>query len=71
MKIPLFQLFDDLPFFVDAAEGHDRVRYEIMDVPITLPSQKPPSDKPNPKQGVGKSLLPVLFMRMQTKGALG
>ncbi|KAL6321721.1 hypothetical protein AAG906_031233 [Vitis piasezkii] len=37
----------------DAPEGHVRVRYEVMEVPITLPSQKPPADKPNPKQGVG------------------
>ncbi|KAL6311450.1 hypothetical protein AAG906_005370 [Vitis piasezkii] len=38
----------------DAPEGHVRVRYEVMEVPITLPSQKPPADKPNPKQGVDK-----------------
>ncbi|KAK0596388.1 hypothetical protein LWI29_015257 [Acer saccharum] len=37
----------------DAPDGHFRVRYEVMEVPITLPSQKPPADKPNPKQGIG------------------
>ncbi|XP_059461014.1 uncharacterized protein LOC132190135 isoform X1 [Corylus avellana] len=30
-----------------------RVRYEVMELPITLPFQKPPADKPNPKQGIG------------------
>ncbi|EPS70438.1 hypothetical protein M569_04319 [Genlisea aurea] len=34
-------------------EGFVQVRYDIMEVPITVPSQKPPSDKPNPKQGIG------------------
>ncbi|KAI3924033.1 hypothetical protein MKW92_004256 [Papaver armeniacum] len=29
------------------------VRYKIMELPISLPSLKPPVDKPNPKQGVG------------------
>lgn len=29
------------------------VRYDVMEVPITLPYQKPLADKPNPKQGVG------------------
>ncbi|GAB4825899.1 hypothetical protein Ancab_008766 [Ancistrocladus abbreviatus] len=33
-------------------EGQSRVRYDIMEVPITLPFQKPPVDKPNPKQGL-------------------
>ncbi|XP_010275400.1 PREDICTED: WD repeat-containing protein WRAP73 isoform X2 [Nelumbo nucifera] len=37
----------------NAPEGHYRVRYKVMDLPITLPSQKPPVDKPNPKQGIG------------------
>ncbi|KAK4839388.1 hypothetical protein QYF36_021579 [Acer negundo] len=37
----------------DAPDGHFRVRYEVMEVPITLPSQKPPAEKPNPKQGIG------------------
>ncbi|KAK2994685.1 hypothetical protein RJ640_026164 [Escallonia rubra] len=37
----------------DAPEGHIQVRYDIMEVPITLPFQKPPPDKPNPKQGIG------------------
>ncbi|KAG8638522.1 WD repeat-containing protein WRAP73 [Manihot esculenta] len=36
----------------DVAEGH-RVRYEVTEVPITLPFQKPLADKPNPKQGIG------------------
>ncbi|XP_031392137.1 WD repeat-containing protein WRAP73 isoform X3 [Punica granatum] len=37
----------------DASEGHFRVRYEVTEAPITLPFQKPPADKPNPKQGIG------------------
>ncbi|GAV79487.1 WD40 domain-containing protein [Cephalotus follicularis] len=37
----------------DNSEGHFRVRYEVMEVPFTLPFQKPPADKPNPKQGIG------------------
>ncbi|KAL5973176.1 hypothetical protein ACLOJK_037203, partial [Asimina triloba] len=37
----------------NAQEGHDRVRYKVMDFPISLPYQKPPPDKPNPKQGIG------------------
>ena len=62
MKIPRLSIvLFDLSFFVDATEGHVRVRYEVMDVPITLPSQKPPADKPNPKQGVGKPLLSKLL----------
>ncbi|KAL8224046.1 hypothetical protein R6Q57_019521 [Mikania cordata] len=34
------------PPFVD-------VRYDVMELPITLPFQKPPAEKPNPKQGIG------------------
>ncbi|KAF6176735.1 hypothetical protein GIB67_031546 [Kingdonia uniflora] len=34
-------------------EGHSRVRYKVMELPISLPFQKPPADKPNPKQGIG------------------
>lgn len=37
----------------DTPEGHFRVRYDVMGAPITLPFQKPPVDKPNPKQGIG------------------
>ncbi|KAI6696156.1 hypothetical protein NL676_016275 [Syzygium grande] len=37
----------------DAPEVHYRVRYDVTEVPITLPCQKPPADKPNPKQGIG------------------
>lgn len=37
----------------NAPEGPLRVRYEVAAVPITLPFQKPPPDKPNPKQGIG------------------
>ncbi|XP_022159755.1 WD repeat-containing protein WRAP73 isoform X3 [Momordica charantia] len=40
----------------DSTEGHFRVRYDVTEVPVTLPSQKPPADKPNPKQGVGLML---------------
>ncbi|XXG77916.1 hypothetical protein AAC387_Pa08g1969 [Persea americana] len=34
-------------------EGHSSARYKVMELPISLPYQKPPPDKPNPKQGVG------------------
>ncbi|KAJ6705306.1 WD REPEAT PROTEIN 8-RELATED [Salix purpurea] len=37
----------------DVSEGHFRVMYEVTEVPISLPFQKPPADKPNPKQGIG------------------
>ncbi|KAJ6804461.1 WD repeat-containing protein WRAP73 [Iris pallida] len=37
----------------NATDGNSRVKYKVMDVPISLPSQKPTIDKPNPKQGVG------------------
>ncbi|KAK4786807.1 hypothetical protein SAY86_010640 [Trapa natans] len=37
----------------NTAEGCFRVRYEVIEVPIALPFQKPPADKPNPKQGIG------------------
>lgn len=41
----------------DASEGYISVRYEVMDLPVALPFQKPLVDKPNPKQGVGKLFL--------------
>ncbi|XP_020222888.1 WD repeat-containing protein WRAP73 [Cajanus cajan] len=37
----------------DSPEEPFRVRYEVMEVPINLPFQKPPAEKPNPKQGIG------------------
>ncbi|XP_075502434.1 uncharacterized protein LOC142540286 [Primulina tabacum] len=37
----------------NAHETLIHVRYDVMELPITLPSQKPPVDKPNPKQGIG------------------
>lgn len=37
----------------DAPEKRIQVRYDIMELPITIPCQKPPADKPNPKQGIG------------------
>ncbi|KAL0321688.1 UNVERIFIED_CONTAM: WD repeat-containing protein WRAP73 [Sesamum calycinum] len=36
-----------------AAEAYIQFRYDVMEVPITLPSQKPAAEKPNPKQGIG------------------
>ncbi|XP_024393514.1 uncharacterized protein [Physcomitrium patens] len=30
-----------------------RVFYKVVEVPVTIPSYKPPVDKPNPKQGIG------------------
>ncbi|PKA61140.1 hypothetical protein AXF42_Ash006036 [Apostasia shenzhenica] len=52
-------LSDDFPhnlqgnYSEDCAEGYSRVKYELMDFPISLPYQKPAIDKPNPKQGTG------------------
>lgn len=40
----------------NAAETCIQVRYDVLEVPVTLPSQKPPADKPNPKQGIGLML---------------
>ncbi|KAJ7547562.1 hypothetical protein O6H91_08G092100 [Diphasiastrum complanatum] len=34
-------------------ESHIRVRYKVVDFPMIVPFQKPPPDKPNPKQGIG------------------
>lgn len=45
-------------YFQDSTEGHFRVRYDVTEVPITLPFQKPLADKPNPKQGIGKPSVP-------------
>lgn len=62
-------LFDLIPFSFPSVifvsfqvdEGHIRVRYEVTEMPINLPFQKPPVDKPNPKQGIGKPLLPLVL----------
>lgn len=40
-------------FCDNAADVISGVKYKIMDIPVSLPSQKTPVDKPNPKQGVG------------------
>ncbi|CAL1405574.1 unnamed protein product [Linum trigynum] len=37
----------------DATEEPYGVRYEIMEVPVALPFQKPQDAKSNPKQGIG------------------
>ena len=39
-----------------AAAGDPKSRYIIQQLPIKLPNQKPPLDKPNPKLGVGELL---------------
>jgi hypothetical protein len=43
-----------------------RVFYKVVEAPVTIPSQKPPVDKPNPKQGIGRHLialaLSILFV---------
>lgn len=46
-------LSDDHANSADPSEGHNQVRYDVMELPISLPYQKPPADKPNPKQGIG------------------
>ncbi|CAI9091979.1 OLC1v1027103C2 [Oldenlandia corymbosa var. corymbosa] len=38
----------------DVPETRIQVRYDVVELPVTLPCQKPPPDKPNPKQGIGK-----------------
>lgn len=43
------------PFSDDAPEKRIQVRYDVMELPITIPGQKPTPDKPNPKQGIGKA----------------
>ena len=34
--------------------GEPKSRYVIQQLPVQLPNQKPPLDKPNPKLGVGE-----------------
>ena len=74
----MFNSVFNFPYFLLSENGTEgggsRVKYALMDVPITLPSMKPATDKPNPKQGIGEFLMPfatpadacckVLFMRM-------
>jgi hypothetical protein len=52
MNVPLFLLSEN-----GTEGGGSRVKYAVMDVPITLPSMKPATDKPNPKQGIGELFL--------------
>jgi hypothetical protein len=42
-----------LSFADSPSDNRRRVRYNVADLPVTVPSQKPPPDKPNPKQGIG------------------
>lgn len=37
----------------NVADGNSGIKYKVMDIPISLPFQKPTVDKPNPKQGIG------------------
>lgn len=37
-----------------APPGEPKSRYVIQQLPVKLPNQKPPLDKPNPKLGVGE-----------------
>lgn len=53
----MFNCFPVTSHADNASETYIQVRYDVMDVPITLPSQKPPADKPNPKQGIGEAQL--------------
>lgn len=60
----MFNSVLNFPYFFLLSEngtegGGSRVKYALMDVPITLPSMKPATDKPNPKQGIGELLLPL------------
>lgn len=47
-------LFSSVVLCPDASESYISVRYEVMELPVAFPFQKPPAEKPNPKQGVGK-----------------
>lgn len=49
------------PVADNVSETLVQVRYDVMEVPITLPSQKPQADKPNPKQGIGETLFIEFF----------
>jgi hypothetical protein len=57
----LFKFSNECSLFLLSENGTEgggsRVKYSVMDVPITLPSTKPATDKPNPKQGIGELLL--------------
>lgn len=46
----------------DFSERQIGVRYEVAELPITLPFQKPVMDKPNPKQGIGKLIVSVFIL---------
>lgn len=48
-------------FADNASETLVQVRYDVIEVPITLPSQKPQPDKPNPKQGISETLFIATF----------
>lgn len=50
------------PFLeADVSERQIGVKYEVAELPISLPFQKPAMDKPNPKQGIGKLIVfPIL-----------
>ncbi|EFJ17238.1 hypothetical protein SELMODRAFT_115139 [Selaginella moellendorffii] len=37
----------------NSGDSHVRVRYKVADIPVRIAAQKPPADKPNPKQGIG------------------
>lgn len=45
----------------NGAETCIQVRYDVLEVPVTLPTQKPPADKPNPKQGIGEGRTHVTY----------
>ncbi|THU47794.1 hypothetical protein C4D60_Mb09t19400 [Musa balbisiana] len=49
----LHNIQGNCPVPESAAEGNTRVKYKVMDFPVSLPFQKPAPDKPNPKQGIG------------------
>lgn len=34
-------------------DGATRVRYKVVEFPLTIPSLRPHPDKPNPRQGIG------------------
>jgi hypothetical protein len=57
-----------LSFADSPSDNRRRVRYNVADLPVTVPSQKPPPDKPNPKQGIG--MLNVLCTAQATPWAM-
>lgn len=67
----IFVSFKYIYFFAEyGPQGLIDVRYDVVELPITLPFQKPPADKPNPKQGIGNNKLSVLTIWLVNEVAI-